>query len=103
MHISFTSCILFSLLVLTLTLTLLWKGPYPRAAGAVERRGPFGRPEDDYNRGGYEYDGGPRFFPNGGGPRNYHEDQRGYHGENVHFSAERRTGPPSRRVRTYIL
>lgn len=81
----------------------MWKGPYPRAAGAVERRGPFGRPEDDYNRGGYEYDGGQRFFPNGGGPRNYHEDQRGYHGENVHFSAERRTGPPSRRVRTYIL
>ncbi|XP_029681633.1 periphilin-1 isoform X1 [Takifugu rubripes] len=72
-------------------------GPYPRAAGSVERRGPFGRPEDDYNRGGYEYDGGPRFFPNGGGPRNYHEDQRGYHGENVHFPAERRTGPPSRR------
>ncbi|KAM4614682.1 periphilin-1 isoform 2-T2 [Polymixia lowei] len=72
--------------------------PYPRAAGAVERRGPFGRPEDDYGRGGYEYDGGPRFFPNGAAPRNYHgEDQRGYHGENLHFPAERRTVPPSRR------
>ncbi|XP_054480875.1 periphilin-1 isoform X2 [Anoplopoma fimbria] len=72
-------------------------GPYPRAAGAAERRGPFGRPEDDYGRGGYEYEGGPRFFPNGGGPRNYHEDQRGYHGDNLHFSAERRAVPPSRR------
>lgn len=84
-------------------LYLLPQGPYPRTAGGVERRGPFGRPEDDYNRGGYEYDGGPRFFPNGGGPRNYHEDQRGYHGENVHFPAERRSGPPSRRVRKYIF
>ncbi|XP_029901399.1 periphilin-1 isoform X2 [Myripristis murdjan] len=73
-------------------------GPYPRAAGAGERRGPFGRPEDDYGRGGYEYDGGPRFFPNGGGPRSYHgEDQRGYHGDNLHFPAERRAVPPSRR------
>ncbi|XP_028426720.1 periphilin-1 isoform X1 [Perca flavescens] len=72
-------------------------GPYPRAAGAAERRGPFSRPEDDYGRGGYEYEGGPRFFPNGGGPRNYHEDQRGYHGENLHFPAERRAVPPSRR------
>ncbi|AWO98008.1 putative periphilin-1-like [Scophthalmus maximus] len=72
-------------------------GPYPRAGGAVERRGPFGRPEDDYNRGGYDYEGGPRFFPNGGGPRSYHEDQRGYHGDNVHFPAERRAVPPSRR------
>ncbi|XP_042367568.1 periphilin-1 isoform X2 [Plectropomus leopardus] len=73
-------------------------GPYPRAAGAVERRGPFGRPEEDYGRGGYEYEGGPRFFPNGGGPtRNYHEDQRGYHGDNIHFPAERRAVPPSRR------
>ncbi|KAK2883123.1 periphilin-1 isoform X1 [Channa argus] len=72
-------------------------GPYPRAAGAVERRGPFGRPEDDYGRGGYEYEGGPRFFPNGGGPRGYHEDQRGYHGDSLHFPAERRVVPPSRR------
>ncbi|KAM8907942.1 periphilin-1 isoform 2-T2 [Spinachia spinachia] len=72
-------------------------GPYPRAVGAGERRGPFGRPEDDYGRGGYEYEAGPRFFPNGGGPRNYHEDQRGYHGDNIHFSAERRAVPPSRR------
>ncbi|XP_068443075.1 periphilin-1 isoform X2 [Clinocottus analis] len=71
-------------------------GPYPRAAGPSERRGPFNRPEDDYGRGGYEYEGGPRFFPNGG-PRNYHEDQRGYHGDNVHFSAERRAVPPARR------
>nr|XP_046234631.1 periphilin-1 isoform X2 [Scatophagus argus] len=72
-------------------------GPYPRATGAVERRGPFGRPEDDYGRGGYEYEGGPRFFPNGGGPRSYHEDQRGYHGDSLHFPAERRAVPPSRR------
>uniref|UniRef100_A0A3Q3VVQ1 Periphilin-1 C-terminal domain-containing protein n=1 Tax=Mola mola TaxID=94237 RepID=A0A3Q3VVQ1_MOLML len=73
-------------------------GPYPRGGGAVERRGPFGRPEEDYSRGGgYEYEGGPRFFPNGGGPRSYHEDQRGYHGDNLHFPAERRGGPPSRR------
>ncbi|XP_073336685.1 periphilin-1 isoform X3 [Pagrus major] len=72
-------------------------GPYPRGAGAPERRGPFGRPEDDYGRGGYEYEGGPRFFPNGGGPRNYHEDQRGYHSDSLHFPAERRAGPPSRR------
>ncbi|XP_040885763.1 periphilin-1 isoform X4 [Toxotes jaculatrix] len=72
-------------------------GPYPRAGGAVERRGPFGRPEDDYGRGGYDYEGGPRFFPNGGGPRNYHDDQRGYHGDSLHFPAERRAGPPSRR------
>ncbi|XP_028276822.1 periphilin-1 isoform X3 [Parambassis ranga] len=71
--------------------------PYPRAAGAMERRGPFGRPEDDYGRGGYEYEGGPRFYPNGGGPRGYHEDQRGYHGDGVHFPAERRVMPPSRR------
>nr|XP_019947805.1 PREDICTED: periphilin-1-like isoform X2 [Paralichthys olivaceus] len=73
------------------------QGPYPRAGGPVERRGPFGRPEDDYGRGGYDYEGGPRFFPNGGGPRNYHEDQRGYHGDNIHFPAERRAVPPSRR------
>ncbi|XP_039997584.1 periphilin-1 isoform X3 [Xiphias gladius] len=73
------------------------QGPYPRAGGAVERRGPFGRPEDDYGRGGYDYEGGPRFFPNGGGPRSYHEDQRGYHGDSLHFPAERRAGPPSRR------
>ncbi|XP_044198714.1 periphilin-1 isoform X4 [Thunnus albacares] len=74
------------------------RGPYPRGAGGVERRGPFGRPEDDYNRGGYEYEGGPRFFPNGGGPRSYHgEDQRGYHGDSLHFPAERRGVPPSRR------
>ncbi|XP_018540680.1 periphilin-1 isoform X5 [Lates calcarifer] len=72
-------------------------GPYPRAGGGVERRGPFGRPEDDYGRGGYEYEGGPRFFPNGGGPRNYHEDQRNYHGDNLHFPAERRAVLPSRR------
>ncbi|KAM9334742.1 periphilin-1 [Symphorus nematophorus] len=72
-------------------------GPYPRAAGGVERRAPFGRPEEDYGRGGYEYEGGPRFYPNGGGPRSYHEDQRGYHGDNLHFPAERRAGPPSRR------
>uniref|UniRef100_UPI0037E9C603 periphilin-1 isoform X2 n=1 Tax=Semicossyphus pulcher TaxID=241346 RepID=UPI0037E9C603 len=73
------------------------QGPYPRAAGAAERRGPFGRPEEDYNRGGYEYEGGPRFFPNGGGQRGYHEDQRSYHGDSQHFPAERRAGPPSRR------
>ncbi|XP_030576286.1 periphilin-1 isoform X2 [Archocentrus centrarchus] len=72
-------------------------GPYPRAAGGVERRGPFGRPEDDYGRGGYDYEGGPRFYPNGGGPRGYHEDQRGYHGDGPHFPAERRAIPPSRR------
>ncbi|KAL6116877.1 pphln1 [Pungitius sinensis] len=72
-------------------------GPYPRAVGTADRRGPFGRPEDDYGRGGYEYEAGPRFFPNGAGPRNYHEDQRSYHGDNVHFSAERRAVPPSRR------
>ncbi|XP_024147594.1 periphilin-1 isoform X2 [Oryzias melastigma] len=73
-------------------------GPYPRAAGGVERRGPFGRPEDDYgSRGGYDYEGGPRFYPNGGGPRGYHEDQRGYQGDAPHFPAERRGVPPSRR------
>ncbi|XP_072233897.1 periphilin-1 isoform X3 [Leuresthes tenuis] len=72
-------------------------GPYPRVAGGVERRGPFGRPEDDYNRGGYEYEGGPRFYPNGGGPRGYHEDQRGYQGDGHHFPVERRAIPPSRR------
>ncbi|XP_058480926.1 periphilin-1 isoform X1 [Solea solea] len=71
-------------------------GPsYPRAGGAVDRRGPFGRPEDDYNR--YDYEGGPRFFPNGGGPRNYHEDQRGFHGDNAHFPGERRAAPPPSR------
>ncbi|XP_047430826.1 periphilin-1 isoform X2 [Mugil cephalus] len=72
-------------------------GPYPRGAGAVERRGPFGRPDDEYSRGGYEYEGGPRFYPNGGGPRGYPEDQRGYHGDGLHFPAERRAMPPSRR------
>ncbi|CAN9508242.1 unnamed protein product [Ophioblennius macclurei] len=72
-------------------------GPYPRGGGGVERRGPFGRPDEEYGRGGYEYEGGPRFYPNGGGPRNYHEDQRGYHNENMHFPAERRGMPPSRR------
>lgn len=71
--------------------------PYPRAAGGPERRAPFGRPEEEYGRGGYEYEGGPRFFPNGGAPRNYHEDQRGYHGDSIHFPAERRPAPPSRR------
>uniref|UniRef100_A0A3B5MFC9 Periphilin 1 n=1 Tax=Xiphophorus couchianus TaxID=32473 RepID=A0A3B5MFC9_9TELE len=71
-------------------------GPYPRAAGAVERRGPFGRPEDEYGRGGYEYEGGPRFYPNGGGPRGFHDDQRGYQVEGHHFP-ERRAIPPARR------
>ncbi|XP_077565310.1 periphilin-1 isoform X2 [Stigmatopora nigra] len=64
------------------------RGQYSRGG---ERRGHFGRPDN------YEYDGGPRFFPNGG-PRNYHgEDQRGYHGDGGHFHSERRGGPPSRR------
>lgn len=71
-------------------------GPYPRAAGAVERRGPY-RPEEDYGRSGYDYEGAPRFFPNGGGPRSYHSEERGYHADNVHFSAERRAGPAPRR------
>ncbi|XP_056434221.1 periphilin-1 [Gadus chalcogrammus] len=95
---------------------------YPRAPGGAggERRGPFGRPDEDYGRGGggggggsgggrggggggggYEYEGAPRYFPNGGGPRSYHaEEQRGYHGDgrgNPHFPAERRAGPPARR------
>ncbi|XP_030004821.1 periphilin-1 isoform X3 [Sphaeramia orbicularis] len=74
------------------------QGPYPRSGGSVERRGPFGRPEDDYGRSGYDYEGGPRFFPNGGGPRSYHgEDQRGFHADGVHFPGERRGVPPSRR------
>uniref|UniRef100_A0AAV2IYW2 Uncharacterized protein n=1 Tax=Knipowitschia caucasica TaxID=637954 RepID=A0AAV2IYW2_KNICA len=64
-------------------------GPYPRGGGSAERRGPY-RPEEEYGRSGYE--AGPRFFPNGGGPRNYHADT-------VHFPAERRAGPASRRVR----
>ncbi|XP_041637054.1 periphilin-1 isoform X2 [Cheilinus undulatus] len=68
-------------------------GPYPRAG---ERRAPFGRPEEDYGRVVYEYEGGPRFYPNGGGQRGYHEE-RGYHGDSLHFSADRRAGPPSRR------
>ncbi|MED6261012.1 hypothetical protein ATANTOWER_032701, partial [Ataeniobius toweri] len=71
-------------------------GPYPRVAGGVERRGPFGRPEEEYGRGGYEYEGGPRFYPNEGGPRGYHEDQRGYQVEGHHFP-ERRAIPPARR------
>ncbi|XP_012708819.1 periphilin-1 isoform X6 [Fundulus heteroclitus] len=71
-------------------------GPYPRVAGGVERRGPFSRPEDEYGRGGYEYEGGPRFYPNGGGPRGYHDDQRGYQVEGHHFP-ERRAIPPARR------
>ncbi|XP_072311004.1 periphilin-1 isoform X2 [Eucyclogobius newberryi] len=71
-------------------------GPFPRAAGAVERRGPY-RPEEEYGRSGYDYEGPPRFFPNGGGPRNYHSEERGYHGDNAHFPAERRMGPASRR------
>ncbi|XP_017270352.1 periphilin-1 isoform X2 [Kryptolebias marmoratus] len=76
-------------------------GPYPRVAGGVERRGPFGRPDEEYGRGGgggggYEYEGGPRFYPNGGGPRGYHEDQRGYQSDGLHFP-ERRAIPPSRR------
>ncbi|KAK7913624.1 hypothetical protein WMY93_013835 [Mugilogobius chulae] len=72
------------------------QGPYPRAAGAVERRGPY-RPEEEYGRSGYDYEGAPRFFPNGGGPRSYHAEDRGHHGDNVHFPAERRAGPASRR------
>lgn len=76
--------------------------PYPRAAGPVERR-PFARPEEDYNRGGgFEYEGGPRFYPNGAAPRNYHGDeQRAYHGDGHHFPAERRGGPPARREEPY--
>uniref|UniRef100_A0A8C6SMW1 Periphilin 1 n=1 Tax=Neogobius melanostomus TaxID=47308 RepID=A0A8C6SMW1_9GOBI len=74
-------------------------GPYPRAAGAVERRGPY-RPEEEYGRSGYE--GAPRFFPNGGGPRSYHSEERGYHADNVHFPAERRPGPtPAQRREEY--
>ncbi|KAM9328173.1 periphilin-1 isoform 4-T4 [Pholidichthys leucotaenia] len=69
--------------------------PYPQAGGAMERRGPFSRPEEDYGRGGYEV--GHRYYPNGGGPRGYHEDQRGYHGDSLHFPSERRAVPPSRR------
>ncbi|XP_033845276.1 periphilin-1 isoform X1 [Periophthalmus magnuspinnatus] len=75
-------------------------GPYPRAAGAVERRVPY-RPEEDYGRSGYASEGAPRFFPNGGGPRNYHGEDRAYHADNVHFPAERRTGPASRRQEEY--
>uniref|UniRef100_A0A3P8VPW3 Periphilin 1 n=1 Tax=Cynoglossus semilaevis TaxID=244447 RepID=A0A3P8VPW3_CYNSE len=68
--------------------------PYARG-GHVDRRPPFPRQEEDYGR--YDFDGGLRFYPNGGGPRNYHDDGRGYHGDNAHFSNERRGGPPSRR------
>ncbi|KAK2892825.1 hypothetical protein Q8A67_012813 [Cirrhinus molitorella] len=70
-------------------------GPYPRGAQG-ERRPPFGRPDEEYNR-GFEYDG-PRFYPNGA-PRNYHgEDQRGYHADGHHsFPNEHRGGPPGRR------
>lgn len=76
------------------------QGPYSRGSGGPERRGPFGRPDEEYGRGGgYEYEGGPRFYPNGGGPRGYHEEQRGYQGDGLHFP-ERRVIPPSRRVST---
>ncbi|XP_057709788.1 periphilin-1 isoform X4 [Corythoichthys intestinalis] len=70
------------------------RGQYSRGG---ERRSHFGRPDN------YDYEGGPRFFPNGGGPRNYHgEDQRGYHGDGGgHFPSERRGGPPSRRQDDY--
>ncbi|XP_055009501.1 periphilin-1 isoform X2 [Boleophthalmus pectinirostris] len=72
-------------------------GPYPRAAGGVERRVPY-RPEEDYGgRSGYGSEGASRFFPNGGGPRSYHGEDRAYHADNVHFPAERRAGPGSRR------
>ncbi|XP_010788333.1 periphilin-1 isoform X2 [Notothenia coriiceps] len=76
-------------------------GAYPRPAGPMERRVPFGRPEEDYGRGGYEYEAGPRYFPNEGAPRNYHEDQRAYHGDNIHFPAERRAVPPPARREEY--
>lgn len=69
-------------------------GPFPRGAGGVERRGPY-RPEEEYGASGYE--GNRRFFPNGGGPRSYHSEERGYHADSVHFPAERRGGPAPRR------
>ncbi|XP_020782266.1 periphilin-1 isoform X3 [Boleophthalmus pectinirostris] len=76
-------------------------GPYPRAAGGVERRVPY-RPEEDYGgRSGYGSEGASRFFPNGGGPRSYHGEDRAYHADNVHFPAERRAGPGSRRQEDY--
>ncbi|XP_077355001.1 periphilin-1 isoform X7 [Festucalex cinctus] len=65
------------------------RGQFPRGG---ERRAHFGRPD------GYEYEGGPRFYPNGGGSRSYHgEDQRSYHSDASHYPSERRAGPPSRR------
>ncbi|KAK7129974.1 hypothetical protein R3I93_019575 [Phoxinus phoxinus] len=72
-------------------------GPFPRGAQG-DRRPPFGRPDEDYGRGGFEYDSS-RFYPNGA-PRNYHgDDQRGYHGDSHHsFSNDHRGGPPGRRV-----
>ena len=72
---------------------VIFKGPFPRGPG--ERRGPY-RPEEEYGSGGFE--GTRRFFPNGGGPRNYHSEDRGFHAENVHFPTERRAGPTPRRV-----
>ncbi|XP_077354997.1 periphilin-1 isoform X3 [Festucalex cinctus] len=69
------------------------RGQFPRGG---ERRAHFGRPD------GYEYEGGPRFYPNGGGSRSYHgEDQRSYHSDASHYPSERRAGPPSRRQEEY--
>lgn len=79
---------------------------------SIERRAPFPKPEDDYDRGG-DYEGqrygGPRGYPvddqrgfHGDGQRGYQsEDQRGYHGEDqrgyqsesMHFGNERRNAP----------
>ncbi|XP_036373733.1 periphilin-1 isoform X2 [Megalops cyprinoides] len=69
--------------------------PYTRMVNVADRRGDFGRPDEEYPR-DFEYDG-PRYYPNGG-PRSYHgEDHRSYHTDNMHFGNMRRSGPPSRR------
>ncbi|XP_012692817.2 periphilin-1-like isoform X2 [Clupea harengus] len=72
------------------------RAPYQRVV-SIERRAPFPRPEDDYDRGGDYEDqryGGPRGYP-ADDERGFHgEDQRGYHSENMHFGNERRNAPP---------
>ncbi|XP_062339000.1 periphilin-1 isoform X3 [Osmerus eperlanus] len=77
-------------------------GPYPRGPGAPERRSTLGRPEEEYSR-AFEYESPARFYPNGGAPRSYHgEEQRGYHGDSLHFPNERRAVPPARREDPYL-
>ncbi|XP_072528279.1 uncharacterized protein [Salminus brasiliensis] len=70
--------------------------PYQRMVSLVNRRPPFRRSEDDYDR-EIDFDYGRR----GGGFQG--DDQRAHHGERVQYGGEKRSEPPYRGEDSYMF